>query len=93
MGEPDVDGAGLSAGFAGGAKSLAGAGRVGAVAAALVFWIALDGPMPKASGCIHSMTKAAAAKMAAKTKAIPKCLRFSWPTAWREDWRALRPCW
>ena len=93
MGEPDVDGAGLSAGLAGGAKSLVGAGRVGAVNVALLLWIALDGPMPKASGCIHSMTKAAAAKMADRITAIFRCLRFSWPTAWREDWRALRPCW
>ena len=42
MGEPDVDGAGWSAGLAGGAKSLVGAGRVGAVTVALVLWIALD---------------------------------------------------
>ncbi len=50
LGEPDVDGAGLSAGLADGAKSLAGAGWAGAVTVAFVLCVALEGPMPKASG-------------------------------------------
>ena len=50
MGEPDVDGAGAPAEWAGEAISLAGAGWVGVVTVALVLGIALDLPMPKASG-------------------------------------------
>ena len=93
MGEPDGDGAGLSAVLAAGANSLTGAGWAGAVTVALTVGLALRWPMPNASGCIHSMTSAAAAKIAAKTKPICRCLRFSWPMAWREDWMALKPCW
>jgi hypothetical protein len=41
VGEPDVDGAGLSTGLADGAKSLAAAGWAGAVTVALVLPVVL----------------------------------------------------